>query len=462
MPAVRRLVSVSAWLLALALPLGCGEEGESDGEGERAEVLEFIAEEGEIVEGERTRLRWRTRQAVSVALLENGIKVGALEAEGSLEVSPKRDTTYRLEATGLAGPVVVREVTVSVAPRGAPVIEQFEVWPAAVRWGQFVTLSWRVQGASSIEIVDARGLEVDVPQVAQGSLEVRATASTTYELRATNSSGTITAEVQVVLADAPRVTLEASALHVGYEEEITLDWTVTDATKLVLYDPEDRVLHEGPGKDGSIALVGRVSGVYRAVAFGTGGEAVAKVHLTVEPAIVEFSATVQGSARPGSVALVKWDVRGADRIVVLSGGKVIQETSRREGEISAPVGEAGDFVLRAYSGSSMTEAHASFFVQERPLIRQLTTGPRVVAGQGVAGMSTIAWVVDGAAKLILEVEPGGLVDLTEKNPRADEVQVVFHGPGTVTLRAFNHAGEESMTIDAPVDPLPSTFAGEDR
>lgn len=61
MPAVRRLVSVSAWLLALALPLGCGEEGESDGEGERAEVLEFIAEEGEIVEGERTRLRWRTR-----------------------------------------------------------------------------------------------------------------------------------------------------------------------------------------------------------------------------------------------------------------------------------------------------------------------------------------------------------------------------------------------------------------
>lgn len=462
MPAVRRLVSVSAWLLALALPLGCGEEGESDGEGERAEVLEFIAEEGEIVEGERTRLRWRTRQAVSVALLENGIKVGALEAEGSLEVSPKRDTTYRLEATGLAGPVVVREVTVSVAPRGAPVIEQFEVWPAAVRWGQFVTLSWRVQGASSIEIVDARGLEVDVPQVAQGSLEVRATASTTYELRATNSSGTITAEVQVVLADAPRVTLEASALHVGYEEEITLDWTVTDATKLVLYDPEDRVLHEGPGKDGSIALVGRVSGVYRAVAFGTGGEAVAKVHLTVEPAIVEFSATVQGSARPGSVALVKWDVRGADRIVVLSGGKVIQETSRREGEISAPVGEAGDFVLRAYSGSSMTEAHASFFVQERPLIRQLTTGPRVVAGQGVAGMSTIAWVVDGAAKLILEVEPGGLVDLTEKNPRADEVQVVFHGPGTVTLRAFNHAGEESMTIEAPVDPLPSTFAGEDR
>lgn len=284
MPAVRRLVSVSAWLLALALPLGCGEEGESDGEGERAEVLEFIAEEGEIVEGERTRLRWRTRQAVSVALLENGIKVGALEAEGSLEVSPKRDTTYRLEATGLAGPVVVREVTVSVGPRGAPVIEQFEVWPAAVRWGQFVTLSWRVQGASSIEIVDARGLEVDVPQVAQGSLEVRATSSTTYELRATNSSGTTTAEVQVVLADAPRVTLEASALHVGYEEEITLDWTVTDATKLVLYDPEDRVLHEGPGKDGSIALVGRVSGVYRAVAFGTGGEAVAKVHLTVEPA----------------------------------------------------------------------------------------------------------------------------------------------------------------------------------
>lgn len=461
MRAVRRLVSASMWLLALALPLGCGEEDEPEGDG-AAQVLEFVAEETEIVEGQRTRLRWRTRNAVWLDLLENGIRAGSLEAEGSLEIAPSRDTTYRLEARGSGGRVVAKEVTVAVAPRGLPVVERFEASPRSLRWGQFVTLSWRVQGATSIEIVDARGLAVEVPQEAEGSVDVRATASTTYELRATNPSGTTAAEVQVVLADAPRVTLEASALHVGYEEEITLDWTVTDATKLVLYDPEDRVLHEGPGKDGSIALVGRVSGVYRAVAFGTGGEAVAKVHLTVEPAIVEFSATVQGSARPGSVALVKWDVRGADRIVVLSGGKVIQETSRREGEISAPVGEAGDFVLRAYSGSSMTEAHASFFVQERPLIRQLTTGPRVVAGQGVAGMSTIAWVVDGAAKLILEVEPGGLVDLTEKNPRADEVQVVFHGPGTVTLRAFNHAGEESMTIEAPVDPLPSTFAGEDR
>src|SRR5690606_20413699 len=56
--------------------------------------------------------------------------------------------------------------------------------------------------------------------------------------------------------------------------------------------------------------------------------------------------------------------------------------------------------------------------------------------------------------LRMEVEPGGLVDLTDKSPRIDEVEVEFQGPGTVTLIASNQAGETRHNLDSPVVAVP--------
>src|SRR5690606_18949310 len=54
----------------------------------------------------------------------------------------------------------------------------------------------------------------------------------------------------------------------------------------------------------------------------------------------------------------------------------------------------------------------------------------------------------------LEVDQGGIVDISDKSPRVGEAEVIFRGPGTVTLTAYNAAGSTTMTIPSPVDPVP--------
>src|SRR5690606_35584278 len=75
------------------------------------------------------------------------------------------------------------------------------------------------------------------------------------------------------------------------------------------------------------------------------------------------------------------------------------------------------------------------------------------------------WEVDGASKLLLEIDPGGVIDLSDRSPRLDEVEVLFRGPGTVTLTAYNGSGSSTKVIPSPVDPVPTVeelFAAPSR
>jgi|GEM_PF-1641213 len=456
MAPLRSYLVIPIALSSLLALVGCGEAGEGNKESE-VQILEFTAARSEIQEGESTTLQWSTKNAVSVALLENGIKRGseALPVEGSLEVSPLRDTTYRLEAWGADGRLAWSEVTVSVAPLGPPVIESFQASPTETRSGNAVGLKWKVRSASNVQILDAGGRVLHRDTASEGEFEVHPSSTTTYELRAHNAYGTVSAQARVTIVAAPKISLSASETRVPYGHSVTLSWEVEGATDVHIADPKGKILYEGPGTSGSVKVDVEVAGAYRATALGIGGEASDTVEIDVEPRIVTFTARVFESARPGSLALVEWEVLGADRIAIFNGLNVVHETSETEGQASVPVGYSGDFEIRAYAGSLLVQEHTRIEVQATPLIRRLSTGPLVTAGQGVSGVSTIGWEIDGASKIALVVEPGGLVDTTSKSPRKDEVQVLFTAPGKVTLTAFNHAGQSSVTIDSPVVPVPT-------
>src|SRR5690606_4393159 len=154
--------------------------------------------------------------------------------------------------------------------------------------------------------------------------------------------------------------------------------------------------------------------------------------------IVEFTATVHDSARPGAMALVEWTVLGADRVSISNGAGAVHETSKTEGKASLPVGFGGFFEIRAYAGSVVVQGNTSIQIETKPLIRSLTTGPLVTAGQGVAGVTTLGWGVGGPSKSALVVQPGGLVGTASKSPREDGGQVLVVGPGTVALTAQHH------------------------
>ncbi|HLT97856.1 MAG TPA: hypothetical protein VK070_13840, partial [Acidimicrobiia bacterium] len=112
-----------------------------------------------IVEGEAALLRWSVTKAKTIRLLADGIALGSadLSAEGELEVWPKRDTTYRLEAEDAERRSVHAEVTVSVQPAAAPQVVLFEASAETVAPGQPVVLSWKVERAQSVRIFEREG-----------------------------------------------------------------------------------------------------------------------------------------------------------------------------------------------------------------------------------------------------------------------------------------------------------------
>lgn len=459
MSSFRGMLAISASALLIAHLAACGGEDEGAGGGSEAKILEFIADSNALTEGESTTLRWTTRKAVSILLLENGIKLhaGNLPAEGSLEVRPERDTTYRLEVMDRKGRTAEATVTVEVEPFGEPRIDSFVASPSVVGRGEAATLSWKVAGADRLEIAVATGTTlVELPAgTGEGSYEVRPSDSTTYVLRARNAAGMASEEAEVVVARRPTIDLSFDTSQALFGEEVRLSWTVSRAEAVVVRAPDGAVLYEGEAKDGELSILAEVAGDYVATALGVGGEVSDTAHLSIQPKIAEFSVVAQGSSRPGEPALVSWWVHGAERIVIANGAEIVLETAEERGEASVNLGTGGIFTLRAYSGSLLTTETTTVEVVEVPLIRKITTGPLVTAGQGVTGVTTIGWEVEGASRLEMVVEPGGLVDLTHKSPRIDEVEVLFSGPGTVTLIARNNAGSVQKVIDSPVDPVPT-------
>src|SRR5690606_31958481 len=101
----------------------------------------------------------------------------------------------------------------------------------------------------------------------------------------------------------------------------------------------------GPGEDGSTTIVAERTGLYRATAYGPGGEESRTAPLAIEPVIEAFSATVSGEVRPGAFARVEWSVLGAERVIISNGLRDVLNTAETSGAEMLPVGTGGEFSL---------------------------------------------------------------------------------------------------------------------
>lgn len=442
---------------SLVLVAACSGEDTGDDPAAQARILSFEADPSTVEEGQGTILRWTTKNAQSVRLIADGVllDLGELPPAGEAEVAPARATTYRLEATGKGGSASTATVEVEVAPAGAPTIDRFEASATVVRTGASVSLSWSVQRATSIEIREVGGRVLLQGAQAEGSFEATPTRATTYQLLATSPRGAASAEVSVSIGTPPSLSFSATPEVLQHGEDVQLTWTVVGARSIQVIDPSGVTLHEGPGEDGSLPVSADVSGPYRAIASNEGGEVIVEARVEVRPKIASFSATVQGAESVGAPALLEWEVLGAERLELMNSSGVVIELTEPVGSRTMPLGNGGNFLLRAVSGPSFTEETAQVQVVEEPLIRRFETVGLVTAGHGMSGVVQALWEIDGAATIRLEVDPGGLVDLTDKSPRIDETDVTLLGPGWMKLIASNPAGMVEKVIPAPVDPVPS-------
>lgn len=452
--------SLFAGFLVLA-GAACAGDDTGDDPSSVARILSLEADPASVVEGETTRLTWSTANAVSIRLDADGVLVplGAFAKEGSVEVAPKASTTYHLEAIGKNGRPTVSAVDVEVRQRNAPIIERFEASAPVVGRGKSVTLSWSVLHAEAVELREVGGRTLSRDAAAEGSFEVTLGRTTSYLLQATSARGTTSQSLTVAVGTPPSLALVASSDSVDHGGDLVLSWTVEKAESIVIRDPAGGVLHEGPGESGATNVSATHPGAYTATAVGAGeATATASIFVSVRPVVEFFTARVQASARPGSEALVEWSVRGADSLEIQNASGLLRTFPGGSGDASLPIGAGGGFTLRAYRGGVVAEAVAHVRVVETPLIRSLTTSGLVTAGRGHTGTATVSWEVDGASTLRMDVSPGGAVDLTDKSPRIGEVDVVFLGPGSITVTASNPAGQTVRVIPSPVDPVPTIRA----
>ena len=109
-----------------------------------------------------------------------------------------------------------------------PVINSFDANPGSIVSGQTSTLSWNVTGATTVSIDHAIGSVGTT-----GSRAVSPTTTTTYTLTATNSAGSVTKAVQVIVSTATPITptltiikpVENDTWVVG--STITIKWQTT-------------------------------------------------------------------------------------------------------------------------------------------------------------------------------------------------------------------------------------------
>lgn len=174
----------------------------------RARSVLFSAVPSTVEAGAATTLVWNAAGASAVRLEEVGgaaIDVGTQLESGSVRVTPKRSTTYRLQADAVSA---TTQVTV------APTILSFSAGGAVPAAGEPVELRWETASATAItlrRIGLATPLAVPAGQVATGRFtdtvpaNLPADAVLTYVLDATDGSATVSKALEVPVGGGVRI-----------------------------------------------------------------------------------------------------------------------------------------------------------------------------------------------------------------------------------------------------------------
>jgi uncharacterized cupredoxin-like copper-binding protein len=197
------------------------------------------------------------------------------------------------------------------------VIVRFDATPNQINSGQSSTLTWIVQGATSVSINNGVGNNLALT----GSATVSPTANTTYTLTATGPNGNVTATATVSVG-TPNTTgnpqivrFEASPLTIAPGGSSTLSWATNGATTVSISPGIGNV-----PVNGSTTVSPSATTTYTLTASSADGKSVtAPVTVTVAPAsvpqIVVFVATPQ-TIDAGQSTKLCWQVVNATSIKI--------------------------------------------------------------------------------------------------------------------------------------------------
>ncbi len=182
--------------------------------------------------GQAVTLSWKTENATSITI-DNGVGSVTPVAEGSVVVHPTGNTTYKAHVVGANGSANCQASVQIQPPQTAAQCVFLTATPNEINSGEAVTLRWKTTNATSISINNGVG---NVTPVAEGSIVVRPTVSTTYVATVTGATGSVNCSAPVTIKNSPPgpacISLTASDTTIEKGDEITLTWRTKDAASI--------------------------------------------------------------------------------------------------------------------------------------------------------------------------------------------------------------------------------------
>jgi plastocyanin len=193
-------------------------------------ILTFTAAPNPVDSGATSTLSWTTEHATSCAVSPG---VGAVDANGSVDVTPADNTRYTLSCQGFGGPAL-QSVDLDVNVE----IVSFTADATDLNAGDTVTLSWEVRGATGCELAAfGSTAAVATDSLPTGSTSLTADETTSAALTCQGAGGPASDTVDLTVARI--LTFTATPVAVAAGDEVTLAWTVDSVTDCAVQDITD-------------------------------------------------------------------------------------------------------------------------------------------------------------------------------------------------------------------------------
>ncbi|MDE3167236.1 MAG: OmpA family protein [Acidobacteriota bacterium] len=300
---------------------------------------------------------------------------------------------FRLTVTDSMGLSASATTRVTAGNPQAARVVRFDATPNNVNAGQPATLTWIVEGASSVSINNGIG-SVGL----SGSRSVTPTATTTYTLTAHGPSGDVTATATVDVGAAASgnpqiIRFAANPVTIAPGQQTTLSWTTSGASTVSI---------SGVGAvtaNGSTTVSPTQTTTYTLTASSADGKSVtAPITVTVAPAtipqIVVFSATPQ-NIDAGSSTKLCWQINGATSIKIEPG--VGSNLNANDCATVSPT-QTTTYTLTAVNATGQIQANATVNVGQ---VRILSFTANPVTSTAAGNPVTLSWSTSNATSVVL-------------------------------------------------------------
>ena len=434
----------------------------------RPSIESFVADPSTVEEGGTVTLKWQTKHADAVRIVDatgEELDLGdAAPVEGQVETAALGATTsFKLVASrGDDWAERTLTVTVSTKPSDDARVVSFTADQTEIEEGGKVRISWTTENAERVQLFEGlEEIDLEGQPVAAGTVDVFPSRSSTYRLVASKGDQSDEKSLQVKVRGFPSASLSIAPSPIDFGGATTITWMTEDAVEVTITDALGEPLEGGTVEaSGSRTIQPASTTTYRLSAVGeTGNESHAVATVEVRPAVLTFGFVDDEPAGEGDLVALEWTTGGATSVEIsnLSGEtKTFAGTQAAAGTASLHVGTSGKFEIVARSGSLEARSEIEVEMIHAPAIASFGPSRGVVSlVDGTASVRLVWTGVTRAETLELDSDTLGRITFEPDDLAAGAKDVEIEADTTFTLTARNAAGFVSETADVRAVPMPA-------